>query len=636
MVARSDKMKQLFTLVRKVAPSDASVLILGENGTGKELVASALHQNSKRAKGPFIKINCAAIPSELIESELFGHKRGSFTGALADRPGVIELADGGSLLLDEIGEMPAALQAKLLRVLQEREFTPVGSTRPIKSDFRLICATNINLDAALADKKLRQDLYFRINTFTLAIPALRERTTDIPLLAEYFLERYAARHQRRVTGIHPDAMRMLQRHRWPGNVRELEHAIERAVIVATEAQIQVADLPATLRDAEPDMATRRRVSRASHARGDRADGDSAHARADAVEQARGGHHSRRLPADAVQQAEEVQPVEAAGAARRADQLTAGTHRRPHVERPTRHSDRTSDAFIRQVAHDLRASLNVVVSWAELVKAGQLPPDDVSRAGETIVRHARHLSERLGVALDLWRLDSGLLAPSMRVVSIGAVVRAAVEDARRLFDSRRVSCRLDVRGDGSASVDAPRLAQALVVLLGDAAANTPPDQSVEVTVDADGAQVVIAHRRGGLMPDQAAFDRKRGGHQRQRPEAPVRLRARAGQGARRAQRRRARRRAGRRRSRGDDRAAAATPIRNTRRRHDVVACRQFSAINKCDGARSLTGWAASPRGRPGCRRRRCSRSTSRTRTSRPASHQPPTRPALAARGRATAW
>ncbi len=170
MVARSDKMKQLFTLVRKVAPSDASVLIVGENGTGKELVASALHQNSKRAKGPFIKINCAAIPSELIESELFGHKRGSFTGALADRPGVIELADGGSLLLDEIGEMPAALQAKLLRVLQEREFTPVGSTRPIKSDFRLICSTNLNLDAALADKKLRQDLYFRINTFTLAIP----------------------------------------------------------------------------------------------------------------------------------------------------------------------------------------------------------------------------------------------------------------------------------------------------------------------------------------------------------------------------------------------------------------------------------------------------------------------------------
>jgi DNA-binding NtrC family response regulator len=253
MVARSDKMKQLFALVRKVAPSDASVLIHGENGTGKELVASAIHQNSNRAKAPFIKINCSAIPSELIESELFGHKRGSFTGALADKPGVIELADGGSLLLDEIGEMPAALQAKLLRVLQEREFTPVGSTRPIRSDFRLICSTNVNLDAALADKKLRQDLFFRINTFTLAIPPLRERTTDIPLLAEYFREKYAARHQREVTGIDAEAMRVLQRHRWPGNVRELEHAIERAVIVATERNIVAADLPASLRDPEPSL-----------------------------------------------------------------------------------------------------------------------------------------------------------------------------------------------------------------------------------------------------------------------------------------------------------------------------------------------------------------------------------------------
>jgi len=253
MVARSDKMKQLFALVRKVAPSDASVLIHGENGTGKELVAAALHQHSSRARAPFIKINCAAIPSELIESELFGHKRGSFTGALADRAGVLELADGGSLLLDEIGEMPAALQAKLLRVLQEREFTPVGSTRPIKSDFRLICATNVDLDVALADKKLRQDLFFRINTFTLSIPPLRERTTDIPLLAEFFRERYAARHQRTVESIDTDAMRVLQRHRWPGNVRELEHAIERAVIVAADRPIQAADLPAGLRDPEPTL-----------------------------------------------------------------------------------------------------------------------------------------------------------------------------------------------------------------------------------------------------------------------------------------------------------------------------------------------------------------------------------------------
>jgi DNA-binding NtrC family response regulator len=252
MVARSDKMKQLFALVRKVAPSDASVLIQGENGTGKELVANAIHRHSRRADSPFVKVNCAAIPSELMESEIFGHKRGSFTGALADRAGILELADGGSLLLDEIGEMPAALQAKLLRVLQEREFTPVGGSRPFKSDFRLICATNIDLDAALADKKLRADLFFRINTFTLSIPPLRDRTTDIPVLAEHLLAKHSARHQRDVAGISTDAMQTLMRHRWPGNVRELEHAIERAVIVATTREIQVGDLPSTVREPVPD------------------------------------------------------------------------------------------------------------------------------------------------------------------------------------------------------------------------------------------------------------------------------------------------------------------------------------------------------------------------------------------------
>jgi DNA-binding NtrC family response regulator len=252
MVARSDKMKQLFALVRKVAPSDASVLIQGENGTGKELVANALHRHSQRAEAAFVKVNCAAIPSELMESELFGHKRGSFTGALADRAGILELADGGSLLLDEIGEMPAALQAKLLRVLQEREFTPVGGAKPTKSNFRLICATNLDLDAALADKKLRPDLFFRINTFTLTIPPLRDRPTDIPVLAEHLLAKYASRHQRDVSAIGADAMQILMRHRWPGNVRELEHAIERAVIVSTSRAIQVADLPSTVREPVPE------------------------------------------------------------------------------------------------------------------------------------------------------------------------------------------------------------------------------------------------------------------------------------------------------------------------------------------------------------------------------------------------
>jgi DNA-binding NtrC family response regulator len=251
MVTRSERMRQLFSLVRTVAPSDASVLIVGENGTGKELIANAIHANSRRKGAPFIKINCAAIPSELMESELFGHKRGSFTGALADRSGVLELADGGSLLLDEIGEMSASLQAKLLRVLQEREYTPVGGTRTVKSDFRLICATNVDIDAALADKRLRQDLFFRINTFTINVPPLRERAQDIELLAQRFVERYSDRHGRQVTGLAREAVQVLMRHHWPGNVRELEHAIERAVIVAKEPVIQIDDLPSSLVHATP-------------------------------------------------------------------------------------------------------------------------------------------------------------------------------------------------------------------------------------------------------------------------------------------------------------------------------------------------------------------------------------------------
>ena len=251
MVTRSERMRQLFSLIRTVAPSDASVLIVGENGTGKELIANAIHGHSRRKGGPFIKINCSAIPSELMESELFGHKRGSFTGALADRSGVLELADGGSLLLDEIGEMPAALQAKLLRVLQEREYTPVGGSRTVKSDFRLICATNVDIDAALADKRLRQDLFFRINTFTVNVPPLRERAQDIELLAQRFVERYSDRHGRQVTGLAREVVQALMRHHWPGNVRELEHAIERAVIVAKGQVIQMDDLPSSLVHAAP-------------------------------------------------------------------------------------------------------------------------------------------------------------------------------------------------------------------------------------------------------------------------------------------------------------------------------------------------------------------------------------------------
>jgi DNA-binding NtrC family response regulator len=246
VIARSDKMKQLFELMKMVAPTDASVLIHGENGTGKELIAAAIHEHSKRAHQPFIRINCAAIPADLIESELFGHRKGSFTGAIADKVGLIEMAHGGSLLLDEIGEMPPALQVKMLRVLQEREFRPVGSTRTIKPDFRLICSTNVEINEALESRKIREDLYFRINTVTLGVPPLRDRPDDVPLLAQHFIEKFAARHQRHVTALSVDAERALLRYNWPGNVRELEHVIERAVIVAQGTSITEADLPDAL------------------------------------------------------------------------------------------------------------------------------------------------------------------------------------------------------------------------------------------------------------------------------------------------------------------------------------------------------------------------------------------------------
>jgi DNA-binding NtrC family response regulator len=250
IVSRSDKMRQLFHLIKSVAPTDASVLIHGENGTGKELVATAIHEQSKRQSGPFIKINCAALPSELIESELFGHKRGAFTGAVSDKTGLMELAHGGSLLLDEIGEMPASLQVKLLRVLQDREFRPVGGSRVVRPNFRLICATNVDLDAALGEGKIREDLYFRINTVMLAIPPLRDRADDILLLAEHFLYRFSTQHQRDIRSIKPDAAKALLRYRWPGNVRELEHVIERAVIVAESADITIDNLPASIHDEE--------------------------------------------------------------------------------------------------------------------------------------------------------------------------------------------------------------------------------------------------------------------------------------------------------------------------------------------------------------------------------------------------
>jgi transcriptional regulator with PAS, ATPase and Fis domain len=188
-------------------------------------------------------VNCAAIPAELIESELFGHKRGAFTGAVSDKQGLMELANDGTLLLDEIGDLTPNLQVKLLRVLQDREFRPVGSTKVLKTNFRLISATNVDVDQALKDGRLREDLYFRVNTLMLPVPALRERPTDIPLMAEYFLRKYAAQHEKPVTGFHADALGALVHFSWPGNVRELQHVIERAIILTQDSVIGVADLP---------------------------------------------------------------------------------------------------------------------------------------------------------------------------------------------------------------------------------------------------------------------------------------------------------------------------------------------------------------------------------------------------------
>ncbi|MFN2445760.1 MAG: sigma-54 dependent transcriptional regulator [Vicinamibacterales bacterium] len=248
IIGKGKNMRELFELVEAVAGSDANILIQGENGTGKELIANAIHHGSTRARGPFIKINCAALPKDLIESELFGYKRGAFTGATGDKVGLLELAEGGSLMLDEIGEMPSYLQTKLLRVLQEREYRPVGSERSVKVDFRLICATNVDLHAALRDGRLREDLYFRINTITLHVPPIRERSEDIPLLCTHFIDKFNRRYQKQVKGIDASAYHLLIRSRWPGNVRELENAIERAVLVAKGPDILPLDLPEAVRD----------------------------------------------------------------------------------------------------------------------------------------------------------------------------------------------------------------------------------------------------------------------------------------------------------------------------------------------------------------------------------------------------
>ncbi|MGB8010961.1 MAG: sigma 54-interacting transcriptional regulator [Terriglobales bacterium] len=243
MVGESARMREVYQFVSRVASRESTVLIQGESGTGKELVARAIHSNSLRADRPFVAINCAAIVDTLLESELFGHEKGAFTGAVAQKKGKLEMAEGGTVFLDEVGELAAPLQAKLLRVLQEREFERVGSTRPIKLDIRLITATNVDLNEASRNGKFRQDLYYRLNVVSIVIPPLRERAEDIPLLAAYFTARYSERVKRRVAGISPKARACLLRYPWPGNVRELENAIERAVVLGSTELILPEDLP---------------------------------------------------------------------------------------------------------------------------------------------------------------------------------------------------------------------------------------------------------------------------------------------------------------------------------------------------------------------------------------------------------
>jgi transcriptional regulator with GAF, ATPase, and Fis domain len=249
MMGESAPMQELYRRIARVAPTESTVLITGESGTGKELVARAIHRHSTRARGPFVAINSAAITETLLESELFGHERGAFTGAVAQKKGKLESADGGTVFLDEVGELSLALQAKLLRALQEREFERVGGTKGIRVDFRLIAATNRDLEAAIADGAFRRDLYYRLNVVSLATPQLRDRRDDIPLLAAAFARRHAAKTRRVVSGFSPEALACLMAHDWPGNVRELDNAVEHAVVLGSTAQILPEDLPDVVAEA---------------------------------------------------------------------------------------------------------------------------------------------------------------------------------------------------------------------------------------------------------------------------------------------------------------------------------------------------------------------------------------------------
>ncbi|GAB6283337.1 MAG: sigma-54 dependent transcriptional regulator [Ignavibacterium sp.] len=243
LIGESAEMKKIFSLINTVAQTDTTVMIRGESGTGKELVAKAIHINSKRKYFPIVTVNCGALAESLLESELFGHEKGAFTGAHYKRKGKFEMANGGTIFLDEIGTVSSKMQVELLRVIESKQFTRVGGNEVIKSDFRVIAATNETLEDLVKDGKFREDLYYRLNVFTIFIPPLRERIDDIPVLAHYFLEKFITAMNKKISGISNEAMEVMMKYNWPGNVRELENAIERAVVVAKSDKIKVEDLP---------------------------------------------------------------------------------------------------------------------------------------------------------------------------------------------------------------------------------------------------------------------------------------------------------------------------------------------------------------------------------------------------------
>jgi DNA-binding NtrC family response regulator len=254
LVGQSASMRAIYDMVARVADSPSTVLITGESGTGKELIAKALHRGSSRRDKPLIKVNCAAIPKDLVESELFGYERGAFTGAVGSKPGRFELADGGTLFLDEIGEVPVEMQVKLLRALQESEFERVGGIKTIRVDVRLIAATNRDLKALIAEGRFREDLFYRLAVVPIALPPLRDRREDIPLLVRHFIDKYDQRLGKRVEGIEDEAMQLLLSYGWPGNIRELENLMERSVLFADGPLIQASSLPDALREKGPQAA----------------------------------------------------------------------------------------------------------------------------------------------------------------------------------------------------------------------------------------------------------------------------------------------------------------------------------------------------------------------------------------------